>query len=554
MEMSALLVATLFLPFGGAIFLALVPRVSQRMSRMVALLVATVTLVMAVFLMQGFPDNLEAGEVFAEAGASWLRIASDSDIQFRVGLDGLSLWLFGLSSLLMVTAVLVSWEAIIERAALFYSMLLLLECGCLGVFAAQDIILFYVFFEFTLIPLFFLIGMWGSEDRRYAAIKFFLFTFTGSVLTFLGLLALVGWVYHESQRLTFSIAELTTCLQQGPLPFSWQLAVFLALFVGFAIKVPLFPLHTWLPLAHVQAPTAGSVILAGVLLKIGTYGFIRFSLPMLPAASATFMPWILGLALVGIIYGALVALVQRDIKRLIAYSSVSHLGFCMLGMFSLNRLGLSGSVLQMINHGISTGALFALVGMLYERYHTREISQLGGLTRRLPILTFFMLIFTMSSIGLPGLNGFTGEILVLLGVFQRAWMGAPAGYFKLLILIAVLSVFGVVLGAWYMLWLVQRVFFGPLKEPPHITDEKTITDLSFREILALAPLSLMVIWIGLQPNCLLRHIDPFLAPVVSIVQQNIDNSDTESDQIADHASQVEVDNFRNGNTFSEGDS
>ncbi|MBI81607.1 MAG: proton-translocating NADH-quinone oxidoreductase subunit M [Planctomycetaceae bacterium] len=554
MEMPTLLVATLFLPLGGAIFLALAPGLSQRMSRMVALLVATVTLVMAVFLMQGFPGNLEAGEVFAEAGGSWLRIASGSDIQFRVGLDGLSLWLFGLSSLLMLTAVLVSWEAIVERAALFYSMLLLLECGCLGVFAAQDIILFYIFFEFTLIPLFFLIGIWGSEDRRYAAIKFFLFTFTGSVLTFLGLLALVGWVYHESGRLTFSIAELTTCLQEGPLPFSWQVAVFLALFAGFAIKVPLFPLHTWLPLAHVQAPTAGSVILAGVLLKIGTYGFIRFSLPMLPAASAAFMPWILGLALVGIIYGALVALVQRDIKRLIAYSSVSHLGFCMLGMFSLNRLGLSGSVLQMINHGISTGALFALVGMLYERYHTREISQLGGLTRRLPILTFFMLIFTMSSIGLPGLNGFTGEILVLLGVFQRAWMGAPAGYFKVLILIAVLSVFGVVLGAWYMLWLVQRVFFGPLKEPPRTTDEQTITDLNFREILALAPLSLMVLWIGLQPSFFLRHIDPFLAPVVSIVQQNIDNDDTEPDRIADHTSQVEVDNLRNRNAFSQGDS
>jgi NADH-quinone oxidoreductase subunit M len=289
--------------------------------------------------------------------------------------------------------------------------------------------------------------------------------------------------------------------------------VFLALFAGFAIKVPLFPLHTWLPLAHVQAPTAGSVILAGILLKIGTYGFLRFSIPVLPDATAACAPWLLGLSVAGIVYGALVALAQSDIKRLIAYSSVSHLGFCMLGLFALNHLGLAGGTLQMINHGLSTGGLFAIVGMLYERYHTREIKAYSGLARRTPVLAFFLLLFTFSSIGLPGLNGFAGEIMLLTGMFQRAWTAAPVGWGTQYMWFAVLAVLGVVLGAWYMLWLVERVFFGPLKEP-HVqhgeisghSHDHQVHDLNFREIAALVPLVVFMFWIGLNPGFFLNDM------------------------------------------------
>ena len=386
--MSNLLLLTVFLPLVGAATMA----PGRDSARQCALITSILVLALAVILILPFPAGSAAP--FAATDLNWLGDDAPVDIRFSLALDGLSVWLFGLTSLLVVTSVLVSWEAIEEQATLFYRLILVLETGMLGVFVARDIILFYVFFEFTLIPLFFLIGIWGSEQRRYAAIKFFLFTLAGSMLTFLGLLTIVLWDYLHPigdpavWRMTFSIPELTAHLTQRPMDMMVQFWVFLALFAGFAIKVPLFPLHTWLPLAHVQAPTAGSVILAGVLLKIGTYGFARFSLPMLPDATALCMPWLLWLSVVGIIYGALVALAQSDIKRLIAYSSVSHLGFCMLGIFSLNRLGMQGGVLQMINHGLSTGGLFALVGMIYERYHTRKISDFGGLAARTPSSRF----------------------------------------------------------------------------------------------------------------------------------------------------------------------
>jgi NADH-quinone oxidoreductase subunit M len=390
-------------------------------------------------------------------------------------------------------------------------MLLLLEAGCLGVFAARDIILFYVFFEFTLIPLFFLIGIWGSEDRRYAASKFFIYTLAGSLLTFLGLLSIVFWNYQNGGALTFSIRELTAGLTAHPMAANMQLWVFLALFAGFAIKVPLFPFHTWLPLAHVQAPTAGSVILAGIMLKMGTYGFVRFSIPMLPDATVTLMPWLLWLSVIGIVYGAMVALAQTDVKRLIAYSSVSHLGFCTLGLFALNRVGTEGAMLQMVNHGISTGGLFAIVGMMYERYHTREIKKLGGIARQTPWLAFFMLLFTFSSIGLPGMNGFAGEILILLGMFQRGWSVATTIGGGSLKVVAVLAISGVVLGAWYMLWLVQRVFFGPSRTDGH----HDVHDLTWREIFALLPLAILVFWIGLYPKFFL---DPVGEPLNQLTQ------------------------------------
>ena len=510
--MESLLRLTIFLPVAGAILAG----GSRQKARATALVTVLVTFVMAAILVSQFPGGTAP---FAGTNVSWFGGDAPVDIRFNIALDGLSLWLFGLAALLMIVAVLVSWEAIRENASTYYRFLLLLEAGMLGVFVARDIILFYVFFEFTLIPLFFLIGIWGSKQRRYAAIKFFLFTLAGSVLTFLGLLAIVIWNYYQTDRMTFSIPDLTAGLADHPIDVRLQIVIFIALFAGFAIKVPLFPLHTWLPLAHVEAPTAGSVLLAGVLLKIGTYGFVRFSLPMLPDATAALMPYILWLAVAGIVYGALVALAQHDIKRLIAYSSVSHLGFCMLGIFALNRLGMQGGVLQMINHGLSTGGLFALVGMLYERYHTREIKDYGGLARKMPILAFFMLVMTFSSIGLPGLNGFAGEVLLLLGMFQRAW-GTEVGVSLVesawqLKVISVLALSGVVLGAWYMLWLVQRVFFGPLREPETDDDHPPVRDLCPREIAAMVPLCVFVVWIGVQPGFFLERMSPVLDEITA---------------------------------------
>jgi NADH-quinone oxidoreductase subunit M len=516
--MAILLLATIFMPLAGALILCTLTGQDQVAVRQSALVTALVTLGMTAVLLW----NYDAGrQPYALFSYPWLGGPSAIDIQFSVALDGLSLWLFGLSSLLLLSSVLVSWEAIVDRPALYYGLLLVLGSGMLGVFAARDIILFYVFFEFTLIPLFFLIGVWGSEDRRYAAGKFFLYTLAGSLLTFLGLLAIVLWNYNHSDtgEMTFSISKLTEGLARHPIAAPYQLWIFLALFAGFAIKVPLFPLHTWLPLAHVQAPTAGSVILAGILLKIGTYGFARFSIPMLPDATATCVPWLLGLSVAGILYGALVALAQTDIKRLIAYSSVSHLGFCMLGLFALTGLGVQGGVLQMINHGLSTGGLFAVVGMIYERYHTREIRQLSGLSRRTPVLAFFFVLFTLSSIGLPGLNGFAGEFLILLGMFQRAWTGAPEAWVTAYKTMAVLAVFGVVLGAWYMLYLVQRVFFGVLKETEHAAGQPPVRDLSLREMAALAPLMVFVFWIGLQPDFFLSRMRPTLEPMTRRAEQ-----------------------------------
>jgi NADH-quinone oxidoreductase subunit M len=521
MATGHLLVITILVPLLGAGLLGPLSRLGRHYVRGGAMVTTLVTLALTCVIVVRFPADGMVGDGFGVTTLAWLGADSPLNIQLSVGLDGLGLWLFALSSVLMFTAVLVSWESIDRDVPLFYAMLLLLEVGCLGVFAARDIILFYIFFEFTLIPLFFLIGIWGSEQRQYAARKFFVYTLAGSVLTFLSLLAVVLWDSQHTGRMTFSIPELTASLRTHPIqPLSWQLAVFCGLFAGFAIKVPLFPLHTWLPLAHVQAPTAGSVILAGILLKIGTYGFVRFNIAMLPDATAVCMPLMLWLAVAGILYGAWVALAQSDIKRLIAYSSVSHLGYCMLGLFALNRLGMQGGTLQMVNHGISTGALFALVGMLYERYHTREIQQLGGLARRLPWLAFFMLVFTLSSIGLPGTNGFAGEFLVLVGMFQRAWGDAPPIQGVQLRVISVLAVAGVVLGAWYMLWMVERVFFGPLREP-HTGEAHAVHDLSRREVAALAPLAALVVWIGVQPAFFLDRIAPTLDGVAAVAQESL---------------------------------
>lgn len=511
MKLDTLLLVTLLLPAATAVVAGL----GGTKARCWALAGSLATLVCAIVLAAKFPVG--AAEFYkTQTHWPWFAVlGSTLDIQFSVGLDGLGLWLFVLTALLLVVAVLVSWEAIQDQERLYYRLLLLLGTGMLGVFVARDIILFYLFFEFTLVPLFFLIGIWGSEQRRYAAIKFFLFTLAGSVLTLLGLLAIVLWDFWHVRHglaMTFSIPQLTKELQDAAasgegMSVALQVWLFLALFAGFAIKVPLFPLHTWLPLAHTEAPAAGSILLAGVLLKIGTYGFLRFCLPMLPAGTAACMPWMLWLSVAGIVYGALVALAQSDMKRLIAYSSVSHLGFCMLGVFALDRIAVQGGTLQMINHGLSTGGLFALVGMMYERYHTRKIADFGGLAREVPVLAFFMVFMTLASIGLPGLNGFAGEFLLLLGMFKRAWGTAASEWTVHYRVISVLAVSGVVLGAWYMLSLIMRVFFGPLRERKH---GGPIPDLKLREVAALVPLCVAIVWIGVYPKFFLDRMAPKL--------------------------------------------
>jgi NADH-quinone oxidoreductase subunit M len=527
------LLLVILTPLVGAVAAWLLGSRGVSAVRQSAAVTTLITLAGAVLLVLRAIPDVSAGQPFAVSEGQWL-VDGPFDIRLSLGLDGLSIWLFGLSALLSVTAVMVSWEAIKEKPVGFYGLLLVLESAMLGVFAARDVILFYVFFEFTLVPLFFLIGIWGHDDRRRAAVKFFIYTLAGSVLAFLGLLTIVLWNAAHTGTLSFDIATLTAGLALHPLPMDsrggWlQWWVFLALFAGFAVKVPIVPFHTWLPLAHVEAPTGGSVDLAGVLLKIGIYGFLRFSLPMLPDATAAAAPWILGLGVIGILYGALVALAQTDLKRLIAYSSVSHMGYCVMGVAALEPVAVEGATLQLINHGLSAAGLFALVGMIYERYHTRSIANLGGIAARAPWLAFMFLLFTFSSIGLPGLNGFVGEFMVLLGSFQRAWGGVAAEWRTIYLTMAVASVVGVVLGAWYMLWAVERVFFGASRQPPgmhehaagehghaaaaaadhgahghdghghgHAAAEPT-DDLRWYEWAALAPLALFVVWIGLFP-------------------------------------------------------
>jgi len=525
---QAHLLLTILTPLVGAVVAWALGSRGLAAVRQSAAISTLVTLGLAGWLVLRYLADPTAalGIPFARMEAPWLT-SGFFDVRLSLGLDGLSLWMFGLSALLSVTAVFVSWEAITDRPVGFYALLLVLESAMLGVFAARDVLLFYVFFEFTLVPLFFLIGIWGHEERRKAAVKFFVYTLAGSLLTFLGLLAIILWNTSHTGTVTFDIETLTDATVIHPLPMTaaggWlQMVVFLALLAGFAVKVPIVPFHTWLPLAHVEAPTGGSVDLAGVLLKIGIYGFLRFSMPMLPEATAAAAPWLFGLGVAGIIYGALVALVQTDLKRLVAYSSVSHMGYVVMGLFALTPAAVEGANLQLVNHGLASAGLFAIVGMLYERFHTRSIANLGGIAAKAPWLAVFFMLFTFSSIGLPGLNGFVGEFLILAGSFQRAWSGVSAAWQAWYLSLALLAVVGVVLGAWYMLWAVQRVFFGPSREPPrhaaHGHDEAgERLDIRWHEFLALAPLAVFVLWIGLVPQT-------FLAPVSAAVRGSTDQA------------------------------
>jgi NADH-quinone oxidoreductase subunit M len=403
-----------------------------------------------------------------------------------VGIDGISLFLFLLTSFLTVISILASWT-IKERIKEYMIAMLVLETGMLGVFISLDLFLFFVFWELMLIPMYLLIGVWGGPRRIYAAVKFFIYTMAGSVLMLVAIIAIYFINYRATGEYTFDLVKI----YELDIPMGAQFWLFLAFFFSFAIKVPMFPFHTWLPDAHVEAPTAGSVILAGVLLKMGTYGFVRFSLPLFPYASHQFVPIIAWLAIVGIIYGALVAMVQEDLKKLVAYSSVSHLGFVMLGIFVFNLQGMEGGILMMVNHGLSTGALFLLVGMLYERRHSRMIADFGGLTKVMPIFAVFFMIMTLSSVGLPGMNGFVGEFLVLVGTFKSN------------ILYATLATTGVILAVCYMLWMFKRVMFNKLTNP----ENQKLKDLNKREWAILLPIAILVFWIGIYPKPLISRMD-----------------------------------------------
>ena len=483
-----------FLPLAGTFVIAVsCPKDAPERIKRTALGFSVATFIVSLILLAGF--NTHSAEMQFVERADWI---SAIGVQYALGIDGISILLILLTTLLTVIAILSSFSAVTDRLKGYYGSLLLLETGMLGVFMALDVVLFYVFWEVMLVPMYFLIGIWGGPNRLYAAIKFFLYTLFGSVLMLLGILALyflnADPAYGNGQH-TFDLLTLLNI----KLPFNIQFWIFLAFFIGFAIKVPVFPFHTWLPDAHVEAPTAGSVILAGVLLKMGTYGFVRFCLPMLPQASQYFAPFIAVLAIIGIVYGALVAMAQEDIKKLVAYSSVSHLGFVMLGIFALNQQGITGGMLQMINHGISTGALFLLVGMIYERRHTRKIQDFGGLAHVMPIFSVLFAITMFSSIGLPGLNGFVGEFLILMGAFQKQFWYAA------------ISVSGVVLGAAYMLWLYQRVMFGTVTH----SENKGLSDCSRREVLYMIPLVALMFWIGIYPKPYFKLMESSIAKTLT---------------------------------------
>lgn len=470
-----------FLPLAGAVVLLFFPRQGLGLIRGWTLFATLAVFALSLPLWFGF-DAGEGGMQFVER-APWIESLG---IQYLIGIDGISLFLVLLTTFLSVICILASW-GIGKQVREYMFFFLLLETGMLGALVALDLFLFYIFWEAMLIPMYFLIGVWGGVERIYAAIKFFLYTMVGSLLMLVAILSLYFLNIKAGYGATFDVLRLYDL----PIAPNVQFWLFAAFALAFAIKVPMFPLHTWLPDAHTQAPTAGSVILAGVLLKMGTYGFLRFAIPLFPNAAQAFAPFMMVLAVIGIIYGALVAMVQTDVKKLVAYSSVSHLGFVMLGLFAFNIQGVEGGIYQSLNHGISTGALFLLVGVIYDRRHTRDISQFGGLAKQMPWYALIFLVITMSSIGLPGLNGFVGEFLIMVGAFIASKTAA------------VLAASGVILAAGYMLWMVKRVFFGPLENEKN----KGLADLSGLEWAYLVPMVVLAFWMGITPGVFLRPMD-----------------------------------------------
>ena len=494
------LILVTFFPLVGVLALLFIPADKKKALRWTALIASLATFCLSIWMLTQF----RASNPELQLGFSlpWIQVAG-WNITFAMGVDGLSVLLVLLTTFLSPIAILSTWTAVEERVKDFMIFFLLLEVGMLGVFLAQDLFLFYIFWEFTLVPMYFLIGIWGGPRRIYAAIKFFLYTMAGSILMLLAILWL--GIYQQ----TFSVPEL---IAKGGIPGNVQMWLFLAFAAAFAIKVPMWPLHSWLPDAHVEAPTAGSVILAGVLLKMGTYGFLRFNLFLFPDAAVKAAPWVALLAVIGILYGAAVSYAQKDIKKLVAYSSVSHLGFVMLGLFALNAQGIEGGILQMINHGLSTGALFLLVGMVYEQTHTREFSEYGGLWKLMPIYGAFMLIVSLSSMGLPGLNGFVGEFTILLGAYGSSAIGSP--WF------AGVAALGVIMSAVYILYMFQKIFLGP--EGSIVEEVKkhghALRDLNVREIVTVVPLLVMIFWIGLYPKPFFALMAPAVDKLVAIFQ------------------------------------
>ena len=483
-----------FFPLVGILVLLFINNEQKNALRWTALITSLLTFGISVWMLVQF--NPGDPDLQLVVNLPWIQVAG-WNISYYMGVDGISILLVMLTTFLTPISILSTWTAVEDRVKDFMLFFLLLEVGMVGVFLAQDLFLFYIFWEFTLVPMYFLIGIWGGPRRMYAAIKFFLYTMAGSILMLLAILWL--GIYQG----TFSVPELVA---QGGIPADIQLWLFIAFAVAFAIKVPMWPLHSWLPDAHVEAPTAGSVILAGILLKMGTYGFVRFNLSMFPQASIQAAPWIAVLAVIGILYGAMVSYAQKDVKKLVAYSSVSHLGFVMLGLFAINAIGIQGGILQMINHGLSTGALFLIVGMIYERRHTREMDAFGGLWKVMPVYAVLTLIVTLSSMGLPGLNGFVGEFTILLGAYGSQVLASP--WF------AGLAAIGVILAAVYMLFMFQKMFLGPVDKD----ENRKLLDLNAREIITLIPLLIFIFWIGLYPAPFFNLMAPAVDKLVAAVQ------------------------------------
>jgi NADH-quinone oxidoreductase subunit M len=483
-----------YFPLVGALVILFLNSEQKDAIRWTALITSLVTFALSIWVLVRFiPSEADLQQVI---NLPWIQV-SGFNIAYYMGVDGLSILLLLLTTFLTPISILSTWTAVEERVKDFMLFFLVLETSMVGVFLAQDLFLFFIFWELTLVPMYFLIGIWGGERRMYAAIKFFLYTMAGSVLMLLAIL----WLGINQG--TFAVPEL---IEAGNIPPGIQTWLFLAFAAAFAIKVPMWPLHSWLPDAHVEAPTAGSVILAGVLLKMGTYGFLRFNIPLFPEAAVRFAPWIALLAVIGILYGAAVSYAQKDAKKLVAYSSVSHLGFVMLGLFALNRQGIQGGILQMINHGLSTGALFLAVGMIYERRHTREMDAFGGLWKIMPVYAVLTLIVTLSSMGLPGLNGFVGEFTILLGAFGSSAIGSP--WF------AGLSAVGVILAAVYLLFMFQKLFLGPVDKE----ENRRLRDINLREVITLAPLLILIFWIGLYPQPFFNLMAPSVEKLVAAIQ------------------------------------
>ncbi len=504
--METLLNITIYLPLLGLV--AILFAKNDQAIKWIALAVTSVTFAISLPLIFNFDvANSHQAQYLTETG----RLLTGVDIKYIVGLDGLSLLLFMLTTFFGPIVVLSAWNSVKKHLAGFYAMLLILQTGSLGVFAALDMVVFYIFFELTLIPMYFLIGIWGGEGRIHATIKFFIYTLVGSLIMLVGVIY-VG--YHAGMSVNDGVFITDWRVLSSPeyqIGLVEQTWLFLAFALAFFIKVPLFPFHTWLPYAHTEAPTAGSVMLAAIMLKMGTYGLIRFCLPLFPNAAVEFAPWIALLAVIGIIYGALVAMVQKDVKKLVAYSSVSHLGFVVLGLFAFNTIGVQGAIIQMINHGLSTGALFLIVGMIYDRRHTRMIADFGGLSSVMPVFAVMFMLATFASIGLPGLNGFVGEFLILMGAFtsdtlDNIWFG-------------IIATTGVILAAVYMLWMFQRVMFGPVKHEVN----KTLPDLNAREIGLLVPVMLFIIWIGIRPT----HFTQYSEHQVEVILSELEDKRNE---------------------------